>query len=121
MIKGGALLMLVGIALIAIPGSGGVFTLVGLVVAGLGSAPVYPSIIHSTPDNFGKRNSHGIIGIQMASAYVGTTIAPPLFGFISAVTGMWLLPLYLAAFTGLLLLMTGKLNKLVDARRAQAN
>lgn len=117
MIKGGALLMLVGIALIALPGAGGLFTLIGLVVAGLGSAPVYPSIIHSTPANFGKQNSHGIIGIQMASAYVGSTIAPPVFGFVSSVTGMWLLPLYLAVFAVMLLFMTEKLNRLVDERR----
>ena len=74
---------MVGSALVALPlGTNGP-ALVGLVIAGLGCAPIYPSIIHSTPANFGSENSQAIIGIQMASAYVGSTFMPPLFGFIA--------------------------------------
>ena len=59
---------------------------------GLGAAPVYPAIIHSTPTNFGVNNSQAIIGIQMASAYTGSTVMPPLFGALGSWIGMWILP-----------------------------
>lgn len=114
MIKYGMIVVLVGVSLIAIPTSNELVPLVGLVVAGLGSAPIYPSIIHSTPANFGKENSHGIIGIQMAAAYVGSTLAPPIFGFLAAAAGMWLFPLYLLVFAALVLFMTQRLNRVVD-------
>lgn len=114
MIKYGMIVVLVGVSLIAIPTSNELVPLVGLVVAGLGSAPIYPSIIHSTPANFGKENSHGIIGIQMAAAYLGSTLAPPIFGFLAAAAGMWLFPLYLLVFAVLVLFMTQRLNRVVD-------
>lgn len=85
--------------------------LITVVIAGLGSAPIYPAIIHSTPRNFGAKNSQAIIGIQMASAYTGSTLAPPLFGFLSAVTGMWILPLFMGALVVLGLVMSERLNK----------
>ena len=55
----------------------------GLVLLGLGCAPIYPSIIHSTPDNFGRDNSQAVMGVQMAFAYVGTCLMPPVFGLIA--------------------------------------
>ncbi len=117
MIKYGALLMLVGVAFIALPVGGYVLTLAGLLIAGLGSAPVYPSIIHSTPTNFGAKNSHAIIGIQMASAYAGATFMPPLFGLLASALGFWLFPLVLGALVVLLLVMTQLLNKVVDEHK----
>ena len=116
MITSGMLVAILGILLIAVPGPE-MLALIGLLVAGLGSAPIYPAIIHSTPTNFGRENSHAIIGIQMASAYLGSTLAPPLFGFISTATGMGLFPIYLFFFAVLVLLMTQRLNKVVDAQR----
>lgn len=106
----------VGLIMIAFPVQTDALALAGLVVAGFGSAPIYPAIIHSTPINFGRRNSQAIIGIQMAAAYVGSTIAPPLFGGIATWTGMWLFPLYLAIFLALGLVMSERLNRIVDAR-----
>ena len=74
---------------------------------------IYPAIIHSTPSNFGKENSRAIIGIRMASAYVGSTFMPPLFGLIADYVNISL-SFYLAVFAVLMLLMTEKLNKVVN-------
>ena len=80
-------------------------TACGCVVIGLGCAPVYPSVIHATPANFGPENSQAIIGVQMASAYVGSTFAPPLFGLLSARLGLGLLPVYVGCFGLLMIFM----------------
>lgn len=74
-------------------------TLVGLVVIGLGCAPIYPSLIHATPDLFGVEQSQSVIGVQMASAYIGTSIMPPFFGFLANLFGIGLFPFYLIAIT----------------------
>ncbi|MBQ5390399.1 MAG: MFS transporter [Clostridia bacterium] len=80
---------------------------------GLGCAPIYPSIIHATPRNFGKENSQAIVGIQMASAYVGSTFMPPLFGALTEILPIGIYPFYLAVFAGLMAVMSERLNKLV--------
>lgn len=80
-------------------------SIIGFAVIGLGCAPVYPCIIHSTPKNFGAENSQGIIGIQMASAYVGSTFMPPIFGILANYISLKLMPLYLAFFFLLLIVM----------------
>ncbi|SDN25321.1 Fucose permease [Actinomyces ruminicola] len=110
LIRGGFLLGAVGALLVALPL--GAVSFMGFALAGVGAAPVYPAIIHSTPENFGRRNSQAIIGIQMAAAYTGTTIMPPLFGIISGRVGLWLLPFYLLALALLGLAMTERLNGL---------
>ncbi|KRB36159.1 MFS transporter [Microbacterium sp. Root180] len=120
MIRGGFATVGLGIVLLALPVPTNVFALAGLVIAGLGCAPIYPAIIHSTPVNFGRRNSQAIIGIQMAAAYTGSTFAPPLFGAISAWTGMWILPLFLAVLVVLGVLMSERLNRLVRRRELVA-
>ena len=119
MIRLGILGVCVGVILIALPLENDTLALAGLVIAGFGSAPIYPSIIHSTPANFGPSKSHAIIGIQMASAYLGATLAPPLFGFLGQAVGMWLFPFYLAALAALMLVMTEALNRSVAAHPAQ--
>lgn len=60
-----------------------ILALSGLVLVGLGCAPIYPSIIHSTPEHFGADRSQAVIGIQMASAYLGNLAMPPLFGLLA--------------------------------------
>lgn len=72
-------------------------TLAGLILIGLGCAPIYPCLIHATPDHFGTENSPSVIGIQMASAYVGTCLMPSLFGLIASQITPGLFPVYLAA------------------------
>ena len=72
-------------------------SLAGLVLIGLGCAPIYPCVIHSTPDHFGAENSQAIIGVQMASAYTGVCVMPPLFGLIANHLSTGLFPLFLLA------------------------
>lgn len=116
LIRTGFLAVGLGVAMMALPVQTDVVALVGLVIAGLGSAPIYPAIIHSTPASFGRRNSQAIVGIQMAAAYTGSTVAPPIFGVLSAWTGMWILPLFLAVLVALGLIMSERLNRLADRR-----
>ena len=113
MIRYGIFVQLLGAAMIAVPLFDGVVAMIGLVVVGLGCAPVYPSIIHSTPANFGVKNSQTIIGIQMASAYVGSTFMPPLFGLIAQHIHIGFYPLYLFALAMLMLTMSEGLNRRV--------
>lgn len=117
LIRIGILTMIGGVLLIALPVPYDAFTLAGLLIVGLGCAPVYPSVIHSTPENFGKENSQAIIGIQMASAYVGTTFMPPLFGLIAAHIHIGLYPAFLLALAVLMLCMSEKLNRTVAKRQ----
>ncbi len=114
LIRGGFVAVGVGAVMIALPVGTDVLALAGLVVAGLGSAPIYPAIIHSTPVNFGRRNSQAIIGVQMAAAYTGSTLAPPLFGALSTWLGLWLFPFFILALVALGLAMSERLNRRVD-------
>ncbi len=111
LIRGGFLTVVLGGLLLALPLDTDVLALGGLVIAGIGAAPIYPAIIHSTPGNFGRRNSQAIIGIQMAAAYIGSTLAPPFFGVITTWTGMWIFPVFIVLLAGLGLLMSERLNR----------
>ncbi len=116
MIRVGVSVMLAGAVLIALPLREDIFALAGLLIFGLGSAPVYPCIIHATPINFGKENSHAIVGIQMASAYTGSTLMPPVFGILADFISPAIYPFYLMFFAALLLIMSEKVNKAVRNR-----
>ena len=105
MIRLGTGVLFLGVALLLVPGLPKAAALAGCVVIGLGCAPIYPSIIHATPANFGPENSQAIIGVQMASAYMGSTIAPPLFGFLAARVGLAFLPVYVGCFGAMMILM----------------
>ena len=94
MIRMGQLLNAVGIVLILLL-FGNALLPVGLVVAGLGCAPIYPSIIHETPSNFGKNLSMSMTGLQMAAAYTGSTLLSPLFGVLAQNITMKLYPFVL--------------------------
>ena len=110
MIRLGQAVLLAGVLCLLLP-FGTSSALTGLVLVGLGCAPVYPSIIHSTPDRFGADQSQAIIGIQMASAYVGTCLMPPLFGLIANHISVSLLPPYLLALLAMMALMHERLLK----------
>lgn len=84
----------IGIVIMLLP-SAQMLSLIGLILIGLGCAPIYPCIIHATPDHFGPENSQALIGVQMASAYVGILIMPPLFGLIANHISTSLFPIYL--------------------------
>ncbi len=78
------------------------FSLAGLLLFGLGCAPVFPNLIHITPQRFGKDFSQAIIGLQMASAYVGATLMPPVVGWVGQLVGFAGLPYFLLACIALL-------------------
>ena len=113
MIRGGALGILFGILLIALPLSSNLPALIGLSVLGLGAAPIYPSIIHSTPRNFGAENSQSLVGIQMAAAYTGSTLMPYLFGLAGEHISIGLYPACLGILIFLMLFMTESLNRII--------
>lgn len=94
------------------------FALLGLIIIGLGCAPIYPCIIHSTPTNFGAENSQALTGVQMASAYVGTLLMPPFFGLIANYISISLYPFYILGLLVLMYVMyEAMLKKLASAYR----
>lgn len=97
-----------GLAALLLPGPAAV-SLAGLVIIGLGCAPIYPSIIHSTPAHFGAHRSQAVIGVQMASAYVGSMAMPPLFGLMARQITPALFPFYLLVLLGLMAWMHHRL------------
>ena len=104
MIRAGFAIIAVGVGAMLLP-LGTEVSLVGLVLAGLGCAPIYPCVIHSTPTHFGEDKSQAIIGVQMASAYAGVCLMPPLFGVIARSISVSLLPMYLMALLVLMAVM----------------
>ena len=110
MIRLGQGLILIGIIIMIIP-FGAYTALAGFIMIGLGCAPIYPCIIHSTPAHFGEDKSQAVIGVQMAFAYMGTLAMPPLFGVIANVIHVALLPLYLFAIMVLMVVMHEALIK----------
>lgn len=109
LVRAGEVLIAVGTLMLFLPAQK--VALAGFVLLGIGSAPIYPSIIHSTPAHFGAERSQAIIGVQMASAYVGTCLMPPLFGLLAGYIGAWLLPVYIAALLVLMAVMFECLEK----------
>ena len=116
MIRLGTGVLFLGVLLLLLPRLPEFAALAGCVVLGLGCAPIYPSIIHATPSNFGAENSQAIIGVQMASAYVGSTFAPPLFGLLSAKLGLGLLPVYVGCFGVMMICMVERAFNLARTR-----
>lgn len=93
LIRMGVAIIAVGIGLLFLPFHS-TFALIGFIVIGLGCAPIYPCIIHMTPDVFGKDKSQAMIGVQMAFAYIGFLVMPPLFGIIADYISISLLPVF---------------------------
>ena len=103
MVRAGFGIIAVGVAAMVLP-AGTAVSLAGLVLIGLGCAPIYPCLIHSAPTHFGAHRSQAIIGVQVASAYVGTCLMPPLFGLIAKNIAVSLLPGYLFAILAVMAL-----------------
>lgn len=104
MIRMGQVLILLGIVTVMLP-AGDAVALAGLILIGLGCAPIYPCIIHSTPTHFGKEKSQAIIGVQIAAAYIGTMLMPPLFGILANHLSISLLPIYLLVLLAIMAFM----------------
>ncbi|PLS25932.1 MFS transporter [Bifidobacterium imperatoris] len=112
MIRLGQSLVLAGILVMFVPLPHHLGIVVGLVVVGLGCAPIYPCVIHSTPTYFGEENSQAIVGVQMACAYMGSLLMPPVFGVIAQYISISLYPWYLLLFLVLMTVMHERLRKI---------
>ena len=126
MVRCGQLTAFTGTVLLLLP-LGDTAALAGLIFAGLGCAPIYPSLLHETPDNFGAEYSQSLMGLQMACAYVGTTFMPSVFGLVTGYIGVGFYPFYLMFFVVVMVIMTermerihvGKINRLTHAQLLQ--
>ena len=110
MVRLGQVICLVGVLLLFLP-LGNTVALTALLLIGLGCAPIYPSFIHATPDNFGKEASPAVIGLQMACAYVGTCLMPPVFGLLADFVSIQLLPVFLLVLLVLMIITAEGLNR----------
>lgn len=111
MIRLGLAIIFVGILIMMLP-LGQIAALAGLIVVGLGCAPIYPCVIHSTPEHFGADRSQSIVGVQMASAYVGILCMPPLFGLIANYISVSLLPFYFFVILAVMFVMHERLCRI---------
>lgn len=109
LIRGGQMTALAGALLLILPLPSG-FSLAGFMIAGLGLAPIYPCMLHETPVRFGKKHSQTIMGYQMAVAYTGSTLMPPLLGFLASLSTIGIFPLYIVVSAAAMLLFSEKLN-----------
>ena len=116
MIRLGQAVIAVGTILMLLP-LGDSLLFIGLILIGLGCAPIYPSIIHETPANFGADLSQGIIGIQMAFAYVGTCLMPPVFGVLGQHISFGLYPVFLMAILILMVVMAERMHRVTAEKR----
>ena len=101
LIRIGIAVELLGVLLVSLPVRTHIVAAIGFVVVGTGMGPIYPAIQHMAPFNFGKRYSASVIGMQMASAYIGSTFMPMLFGQLQQRVGIGVMPVYLLIFAAL--------------------
>ncbi len=113
LIRVGLGIMAAGVIVLLLP-LGEMAAMAGLILFGLGCAPVYPCIIHATPIRFGAEKSQAFIGVQMASAYLGTTLMPPLFGLIAGHISVGLYPVYIGVILLVMILMHEKLVRITE-------
>ena len=101
LIRIGIAVDLIGILLVFLPLKTHIVAAVGFVVIGTGMGPIYPAIQHMAPSNFGRKYSAAVIGMQMASAYIGSTFMPMIFGQLQQTVGIGIMPAYLLIFAAL--------------------
>lgn len=115
MVRVGQALLALGCIFMMIP-AGSTLSGIGLVVCGLGCAPIYPNIIQDTPVNYGTENSQAAIGVQMAFAYVGSTFLPSIFGALAGVDGYGLLPYFAIGICVLMTVLFEIQKKIVETK-----
>lgn len=98
LIRIGIIVELIGISMVMLPFGHYLPAAIGFVIIGTGMGPIYPAIQHMAPENFGKRYSAAVIGLQMASAYLGSTFMPMVFGILQQHIGIGIMPVYLLIF-----------------------
>ena len=111
MIRLGCAGVFIGLTAILLPFDG-IFTVLGLILLGLGCAPIYPAIVHSIPAFFGEERSQAVMGIQIAGGYVGLCVMPPLFGPVANHISVALLPVYLLIFAIIMAVSHEKLKRM---------
>ena len=116
LIRAGQTSILLGILLLFLPGN--TFSLIGLLLVGMGCAPIYPYMLHETPARFGKENSSRLMGIQMASAYVGLSVAPPLVGLLASRWSLQIFPFALLILLALMVWGSETVNRVVTGKEA---
>lgn len=104
MIRCGFGIIFTGIVVMLLPG-GNIMSIIGLITVGLGCAPIYPCVIHSTPTHFGEEKSQAVIGVQMACAYIGTLSMPPVFGLVARYLSIACLPAFLLVLLIFMMIM----------------
>ncbi|WP_339272739.1 MFS transporter [Paenibacillus sp. FSL W8-0187] len=120
LIRAGQVTAITGAVLLLLP-LHSYLSLIGLIVIGLGLAPIFPCLLHETPARFGKAQSSRIMGYQMAVAYTGTTILPPLFGIVAAQISIGLFPVVILLFALIMLLSSEKVNRILyQSRKSEA-
>lgn len=117
MVRLGQTLMAAAGVLLLVPGTA--VTLAGILLMGLGCAPVYPNIVQDTPRNYGAENSQVVIGVQMAFAYIGSLFMPTIFGWIAELLGYGILPVFALALTAVMIALFNSQQRIVDAREAK--
>lgn len=115
LIRIGAVLVIAGVVLMLLPLPTPT-TICALIIIGLGLAPVFPSMLHQTPIYFGKQDAQATMGLQMAFAYAGTTLMPPLFGQLFARISFHLMPYVLLICAIGLLVCTVRLAEIAKRK-----
>lgn len=93
--------------------------MIGLILIGLGCAPIYPCMLHETPNRFGKAASQSIMGVQMAFAYIGSAFMPPILGFIASKTSIIIFPYFLLGYILIMLVGSEKINIFIRSNKME--
>ncbi|MDO3413277.1 MFS transporter [Saccharibacillus sp. CPCC 101409] len=117
LILAGQLIAALGALLLLIP-LPDTLTLAGFMLIGIGLAPIYPGLLHETPARFGRENSARLMGYQMAVAYTGTTLLPPLFGVFAGLAGIGWFPAVSLLLVALMLLSSEQVNRTLKLKKA---
>lgn len=116
MVRIGQGLLIAGCVLMMIP-AGSALSIAGLLLCGLGCAPIYPNILQDTPVNYGAANSQAAIGVQMAFAYVGSTFTPSVFGALAGIGGYTWMPFFALILAVLMIALFTAQKRIVQAHR----
>lgn len=110
LIRSGEIAILIGVIGLLLP-LPNLFSLLSFILIGLGCAPIFPSMLHETPARFGDAQAQNIMGFQMAVAYIGTSLLPPIFGALASVTTFVLFPFVILAYITLMLVNSERINR----------
>lgn len=120
LIRGGLAISMLGALVLALP-LPAVFSLIAFILIGLGSAPIFPCMLHETPARFGQANSQKIMGYQMALAYTGGAFLPPLLGWVAARSSFMILPLVMIGYIIVMILSSEQINSMMKKRKEEVS